>query len=228
MSDPVSHEHPLLLASASPRRRRLLTWLEIPFEVGVADIVEDLTSPLTSLPPILARTIAADKARAAMAASDGTATILACDTIVVLERRIMGKPADLAGAFEMLRALSGRTHTVITGVALQLPEWDDPRTFAVTTPVTMRELSEADMQAWADQGELLGCAGAYNIEHHLASVAIDECYQNVAGLPLCHIRQQLARHGFASASPVAACDTARCVTCELGPRLVAPHPGVRP
>ncbi|HEX9093954.1 MAG TPA: Maf family protein [Coriobacteriia bacterium] len=228
---------PLLLASASPRRQRLLAWLGVPYDVTATDVDEDLTSPLRGVPPVLARSIAADKARAARASGplpDAGApapdppVIVACDTIVVLDRRVLGKPADLDDALAMLEALSGRSHDVITGVAIHLPAWDEPRTFAVTTPVRMHDLDEESVRAWADKGELLGCAGAYNIESHLASVDADQCYQNVAGLPLCHLYAELARYGVGGLhSPVEACNAARGVDCELGPRVVRRVPRER-
>lgn len=211
---------PLLLASASPRRRRLIEWLGVPFTTTETDTPEYLTGPLAALPPILARSIAADKARAARAAGHEDDAIVACDTIVLLDRRILGKPRDIDEARTMLRDLSGRVHDVITGVALLLPSWDEPRTFAVTTPVRMHELDEDDLTAWIEKGELLGCAGAYNIESHLASVEPDQCYQNVAGLPVCHLYCELARHGLSGVtSPASACDAARGTLCPLGAKL---------
>ncbi len=223
-------EPPLVLASASPRRRRLLAWLGMPYDMVETETPEDLESPLASLPPILARSIAAEKAVAARAITDGSSTILAFDTVVVADRSILGKPADIDAAFEMLRGLSGATHAVVTGVAIQMPQWAEPRTFAVTTEVLMNELSEADLTAWAERGELLGCAGAYNIESHLAVVGPDECYQNVAGLPLCHLYHELMRAGYTTlSSPVRACDEARCTACLIGPRIVGrPIPLPRP
>lgn len=211
---------PLLLASASPRRRRLITWLGVPVEFTETDTPEDLSSPLSGVPPVLARSIAADKAREARASTGPDATIVACDTIVILDRCVLGKPRDLEEASAMLRDLSGREHDVITGVALFLPQWSEPRTFAVTTPVRMHDLDEDRQRAWREKGELLGCAGAYNIEDHLASVDADQCYQNVAGLPLCHLYRELARHGYQGlTSPVPACDAARMTLCALGERL---------
>ena len=222
---------PLVLASASPRRRRLLAWLEVPYTSVATDTDEDLASPLRRVPPVLARSLAADKARAARgaAASAGTAadadaTILAFDTIVVLDREVLGKPVDRADAERMLAGLSGRTHAVITGVALLRAGASEPETFAVETPVAMRELDEAAIAEWLEGDEALGCAGAYNIERHLASVEAGECYQNVAGLPLCHLQERLIKLGLAGdASPVAACEAARGVECALGRRLCARH-----
>jgi septum formation protein len=222
----------LLLASASPRRRRLLAWLGLPYRVCATDTPEVMEGPLAADPPALARSLAAEKAvaaRAACAVDEGAATaglpiVVACDTIVVLDGDVLGKPRDLDEAFRMLRALSDRAHQVVTGVALLWPAERQPATFHVATPVMMRALSDEDVHTWAAKGELLGCAGAYNIESHLASVALDQCFQNVAGLPLCHLFADLRAGGLEAARPpVGACDQARCVTCELGPRLVAPH-----
>jgi septum formation protein len=230
---------PLVLASASPRRRRLLAWLEVPYECVATDTDEDLDSPLRGVPPVLARSLAADKARSARAgaracaaAASGAAAdagdaidaaaepvILAFDTLVMLDGKVLGKPSDRADAERMLRALSGRSHAVVTGVAVLRPEDEDPRTFAVTTPVTMRELDEATIRDWLDGDEVLGCAGAYNIERHLASVDEGECYQNVAGIPLCHVHERLARIGVAGVAPCAACEAARGVECPLGRKL---------
>lgn len=210
---------PLMLASVSPRRRRLLAWLGVGYATKATDTPEDLTSPLKSVPSVLARSLAADKARAASGAGDAPGVIVACDTIVVLDRAVLGKPADESNAERMLRALSGRDHQVITGVATMAPGDVEPATFAVTTTVTMRSLDEDAIRAWLGQGEALGCAGAYNIEHHLGTVAVDQCYQNVAGLPLCHLYQRLTRLGVEGMiEPFIACDTACGRTCTLGPK----------
>lgn len=217
--------NPLMLASASPRRRRLVAWLGVPVDVTAVDTPEDLDSPLASDPPALATSIAAEKAVAAIAHAQPGQLVLACDTIVVHEGSILGKPADLDDAFRMLRSLSGKEHRVITGVALFSDMMDAPVTFPVVTRVRMNQLSEEDILKWAARGELLGCAGAYNIESHLASVDLTECFRNVAGFPLCHIYRALASGDIAGAptgvrSPLDACDTDRCVECELGRSLL--------
>jgi septum formation protein len=202
----------------------LLAWLEVPYASISTDTDEDLGSPLRRVPPVLARSLAADKARAARAQADAgaRATVLAFDTIVVLDREVLGKPVGRADAEGMLLSLSGRTHDVITGVAILRADDDEPLTFAVTTPVAMRDLDDGTIAGWLDGEEALGCAGAYNIERHLASVEDGECYQNVAGLPLCHLYERLARIGFEGlASPVAACEAARGLECTLGRRLCA-------
>jgi septum formation protein len=223
-----------VLASASPRRRRLLAWLGVPYQVTATDVDETIDPALTA--EELALELAARKARAVASGRLGPAhgdraedemagsIVVACDTLVVLDGEILGKPADLSDAYRMLHALSGLTHEVVTGVALLGPEAAEPRTRCVTTKVAMRDLTPEDIDAWAEAGELLGCAGAYNIERHLATVSLDECFQNVAGLPLCHLYGWLRRGADGPVpdgltSPLAACDAARGVTCRLGRKL---------
>jgi hypothetical protein len=96
---------------------------------------------------------------------------------------------------------------------------------SVATNVHMHELTDAMIDAWAAEGEMLGCAGAYNIERHLAWVEDDECYQNVAGLPLCHLYLLLATiaeplMSAGVARPDATCDATRGAYCKLGPCML--------
>ncbi len=231
-AEPSPAPPPLLLASQSPRRRRLLEWLGLPFSATAVDTPEELDTPLARDPAALAESLAAEKAAAVRSEGlDGDTLVLCFDTIVVLDGGVLGKPRDLPDAWRMLRALSGRTHQVVTGVALACPGEAGPRTFAVTTDVTMQSLTDCRIEAWMAQGEFMGCAGAYNIEGQVAEVTADECYQNVAGLPLCHLYVELEREaarysgGCLSGSrptvPIAACDAALGRTCRLGPRLVS-------
>lgn len=221
----MSRHDSIVLASASPRRRRLIGWLGLNAHLTAHDLPEDLSLPLP--PDALAARLAADKVRAARAeGAEGLVT--GFDTIVVLDGTILGKPANLDEARQMLTSLSGRMHEVVTGVALLEPDASAPRTFAVTTRVRMHALSDADIESWAAEGELLGCAGAYNIERHLASVSTDECFQNVAGLPLCHLYRELASGTVRGVpegltAPVARCDAALGRTCTLGKELCGPR-----
>jgi len=248
---------PLVLASASPRRRRLIGWLGVSATCVAADIPEDISVPLA--PDMLAMSLAAEKARVAATGlrtavagggqgqgSGGQSTdldqgegsgpartlVLAFDTIVVNDGRVLGKPADEIEAWKMLEALSGGVHEVVTGVAVlgtggargAARSTEEPVTFAVTTPVLMRPLDEPTVSAWIARGEYLGCAGAYNIEHHLASVADDQCFQNVAGLPLCHVYRALASGAGGAipeglTSPIAQCNAVLGRVCTLGPRV---------
>lgn len=220
---PNASDKPLfLLASQSPRRRRLLAWFGVPFSVASVDTPEDLADPRGTGPESLAAHLASDKAVAAR--EEGLADalpILAFDTIVVHEGEVLGKPRDVEDAWRMLRSLSGRVHQVVTGCAVLCPEDDAPTAFAVTTNVSMKSVSDEQIEDWMAQGTFMGCAGAYNIEHQIAEVALDECFQNVAGLPLCHVFARLSGpegpeclRGLLD-SPAEACDTALGRCCSL-------------
>jgi septum formation protein len=204
-------------------------WLGFPFEIAAVETPEDLDTPLAADPAALAAHLAAEKALAARAEQLGPeALVMTFDTIVVHRGEVLGKPRDLPDAWRMLRSLSGRTHEVVTGVALLCPDDNKPRAFAVTTEVAMRALTDCQIEAWMALGEFMGCAGAYNIEGQVAEVSNSECYQNVAGLPLCHVYATLAGDeaacaalGVRPASPVAACDAALERCCKLGPAITA-------
>lgn len=212
----------IVLVSQSPRRRRLLDLLGVPFETASVDTPEDLDSPLASEPRMLAEYLAAEKALAAREegyAAD--ALVLTFDTIVVHEGRLLGKPMDADDARSMLRSLSGKTHQVVTGVGMLCPADETVRTFSVVTDVRMCELDDARMAEWMASGEYLGCAGAYNIEGQVAEVTSTECYQNVAGLPLCHLYAELTGPDAPPClpveprSPAPGCNAALGRTCEL-------------
>ena len=214
-------DHSLVLASASPRRRRLIGWLGVPLRLASADTAEDLSLPLP--PRELASSLAADKALAVRAGGEA-GTILAFDTVVVHADRVLGKPVDRDDARRMLDELSDGAHEVVTGVAILPPGARAPDTFAVVTPVVMRPLPAEAIESWIAGDEVLGCAGAYNIERHLASVEDDQCFNNVAGMPLCHVYRELAsgRAGAVPAGltpPVTACDVALGRRCLLGPKV---------
>lgn len=213
----------LLLASASPRRRRLLSLLGLEYVLGATDVPEDVPDRPVD-PALFAEGLAARKALAARSNSGDSVTILAADTIVVADGRILGKPRDAAHAVEMLRGLSGRSHEVLTAIAVLVPRAAEPAILTVTSKVVMRDLDDDTIAAWVERGELMGCAGAYNIEHHLASVAPTECYQNVAGLPLCHLYllfREVAPGLPGLAPPLAPCEEVRSARCDLGRELLS-------
>jgi septum formation protein len=167
----------LVLASRSPRRAELLTAAGIPFTMLAADIDE------TPHPGEGARDCALRLSREKAAAVEGD-LVLAADTVVVLDAEIMGKPADLADAIRMLRALSGREHEVITAVCLR--RGASITVEAETTRVRFAKMSEAEIVAYADSGEPMDKAGAYGIQG-LASryvERIEGSYSNVVGLPV--------------------------------------------
>jgi len=204
-----------------------MSWLGVPFEIAAVDTPEELDSPLAEQPDKLAEHLAAEKALAAREEGLGDdALVVTFDTIVVHDDQVLGKPIDLPDAWQMLRSLSGQVHQVVTGVAMLCPQDAEPQTFSVTTDVQMKTLTDCQIEAWMAMGEFMGCAGAYNIEGQVAEVAADECYQNVAGLPLCHLAAALTGPDAPACvpegirSPLAACNAALQRGCELGPTVI--------
>ena len=168
----------LILASTSPQRRAILEQLRIPFEVVTPSYVED--DPPGVAPVELVRVHAEGKARSAQA--DGRVT-LGVDTAVVLDGRVYGKPGDHAHAERMLDELSGRTHTVVSGLCLLGPGFEEVVDEA--TDVTFRTLTPELRATYLASGEWEGRAGAYAIQglggRLVARIAGD--YLNVVGLP---------------------------------------------
>ncbi|MBE6632810.1 MAG: septum formation protein Maf [Ruminococcaceae bacterium] len=176
-----------ILASASPRRREILSNLGVPFEVVVSDVDEG--SELTD-PAALSEEIAARKGRAVLSllreqgASTAGKLLIASDTSVATENEILGKPRDEQDARRMLRLLSGRSHSVVSGIYLSL-DGKEAVSHAVTR-VTFAPMTEEDISFYIRSGEPFGKAGAYAIQG-LASAwirGIKGDYFNVVGLPV--------------------------------------------
>lgn len=180
----------LILASASPRRRELLAAAGFAFDVVVSDI-DERPWPREK-PASYALRNASEKARA-VAARHPHATVLAADTIVVLDEHILEKPADAAHAAAMLRRLSGRVHEVMTGVCVWHPSSGGFQESAevVRTLVWFRALSDIDIADYIATGEPMDKAGAYAIQGGAARFVerIDGPYDNVVGLPLEAVRR---------------------------------------
>jgi len=143
--------------------------------------------------------VALDKARAvAREWTGGPAVVLGADTEVVLDGRYLGKPRDAADAARMLRALSGRTHEVVTGLALVDAPSGREETLAVTTRVTMIDAGDEEIAAYVATGEPLDKAGAYAVQGLGARLVarVDGCFTNVVGLPVETTRRLLERWGF--------------------------------
>ena len=172
----------LLLASASPRRRALLAELGWAFDVCPAEV--DETSREGEPPEDLVARLAREKALHV-----GTLFpdrwVLGADTVVAVDRRVLGKPSDREESRSMLRLLQGRSHRVLTGVALVSPG-EDPRVEVACTTVRFRPLDEAALGAYAASGEGDDKAGSYAIQGKGALLVegIEGCYFNVVGLPL--------------------------------------------
>src|SRR2546427_7232845 len=176
----------LVLASASSRRREILTALGIPFEVVVPD-VEELRD---GRPEDVVVENARRKAVAGLEAAGEGALTLGVDTEVILDGRLLGKAADPAEARERLEALAGRTHTVLSGVVLY--EASRPgserveRSGVARSEVTFRELDEATLETYVASGEWRDRAGAYAIQG-LGSILVERVegdFSNVVGLPV--------------------------------------------
>ncbi|AIU86977.1 MULTISPECIES: Maf family protein [Pectobacterium] len=172
----------LYLASASPRRRELLTQLDIPFSVlNVA--VEEQRLPEEAA-EVYVRRLAHEKAAAGVAAAPSDLPVLGADTIVVLNGQVLEKPQDEAHAAEMLSQLSGKSHQVMTAVALA--DKDDVLSCLVTTDVVFRPLSQQDIERYIASGEPMDKAGAYGIQGKGGCFvrSLNGSYYAVVGLPL--------------------------------------------
>lgn len=184
-----------VLASASPRRRELLSGLRARFRVDAADV--DETIPPGTPAPEAAVALALKKAQTVAARS--ALPVLAADTIVVAaDGGILGKPSCLSEAAGMLRRLSGTTHHVMTGVCLAFPGGRAPQTAIGVTSVTMRPLSDDEIVGYAASGEPFGKAGGYAIQEKgdrfVTSVA--GSWSNVVGLPLEIVEPMLRAEGL--------------------------------
>lgn len=196
----------LVLASGSPRRRELIAALGLPFEIDPADV--DETSAERD-PVRLAESLALLKARA-VARRRPADVVVGSDTVVALDGRLLGKPADPAEARAMLHALRDRAHEVVTGVAVAGPGGVEAVTHS-RTAVVMRAYTDAECEAFIARGEPFDKAGGYAIQdaafHPVAR--IDGCACGVMGLPLWTLRRLLHEARVEASAP--ALD--RCAGC---------------
>lgn len=186
-----------LLASQSPRRRALLGLLGAPLSVQVSGVNEDV--PPGQDPVAYVEDVARRKAEAIAATlppdTVGLPIVVAADTTVVLDGAILGKPEDAADARAMLVALRDRVHLVHTGLCVIDPASGREIVETHTAHVTMRDYSEAEIDAYIATGDPLDKAGAYGIQHAtFRPVArLDGCFLGVMGLSLCHLVDVLQR-----------------------------------
>ena len=189
---------PLLLASASPRRRQILQLLGHPFTVAVAPVDEDAAEKRYPGPiEGLAQWLAKHKAAAALKLPEAAnRLIITADTTVLLGEAVLNKPRDKAHARELLLRLRGRLHHVVTGVAVSCLVNGKHRIESASciTPVRMRSYSEEEIASYIASGDPMDKAGAYGIQHpnFQPTQRIDGCYLNVVGLPLCVLVDLLA------------------------------------
>lgn len=173
----------IVLASASPRRRELLTQIGVRFRVEVSDA--DETPIDREAPDAYVLRVARDKALDVRRRCGGEEPVLAADTAVVIDGNILGKPADRDEARQMLRRLSGRTHEVYSGIALALPDGSVHDRLNVTR-VTFAPLDEAWIERYCETGDSLDKAGAYGVQGWAGEKIsrIDGSFYGVMGLPL--------------------------------------------
>ena len=181
----------LIHASGSPRRKQLLEQAHIDFEVISADV--DETPPAGMDAEEVPAHLAMKKA-AAVAENHPGRRILAADTIVLLDGDIIGKPAGIEEAKTMLARLSGRMHTVITGVCLQ--DGAEVKTFSAHTKVYFRSLTDAQISFYAETYKPLDKAGSYAIQEYIGIIGIERIdgdYYNVMGLPVGDVMKYLSK-----------------------------------
>ena len=185
----------IILASQSPRRRQLLEQIGLDHFIVRPARGEEVMDPALS-PAQLVEELSRQKAREVAGASDPGDLVIAADTVVAIDGRVLGKPHDREEACAMLSALSGREHTVYTGVTVCRD--DRMLTQHEATQVRFRSLSPREIQAYVDSGEPMDKAGAYGVQE-LGALLVEGIrgdYFNVVGLPLCRLGQMLSQFGM--------------------------------
>ncbi|WP_425421895.1 Maf family protein [Phaeodactylibacter xiamenensis] len=183
-------ELPIILVSKSPRRRQLLEQAGFPFTIKPQDVPEDYPDemPVEEVAPFLAQ----KKVRASMHALEGNGVLLGADSVVILDGVIYEKPKDRADAQRILRELSGREHTVITGVCLANAKQE--RVFSGVSRVHFDKLSDEEIDFYIDKYQPYDKAGAYAIQEWIGLCKINKIegtYANIMGLPVDLVYQEL-------------------------------------
>ncbi len=197
---PISEMNPLILASSSPRRKRLLTQAGVPFRSLASRIREDGAD---GDPAHISISLAKEKALE-VCSQVGGSWVLGADTVVAIEERILGKPEDAGEAHFMLLQLSGKDHRVITGFALLDPSGGIIHSQAISTLVRFKTLTDGEIDAYLSTGEPFGKAGSYAIQGigSFMVEAIFGSYTNVVGLPLCALIKALVSVGALEMFPI--------------------------
>jgi septum formation protein len=185
-----------ILASQSPRRKTLLEWAEIPFEIIISDIDESYPASLAieEVPAFIAKNkaLAVKEMILSTKPALANACIIAADTVVVLDQKIIGKPSNKEQAMESLMALSGQTHKVITGVVLLYQ--DREICFCETTLVEFHALTHEQIEFYVDKYKPYDKAGGYAIQEWIGVVGIKKItgdFYNVMGLPVSKLVQKI-------------------------------------
>lgn len=186
----------IVLASASPRRKRMFEDLRLDFEVVPSNYEEDITGK--DFDASLVEKTAYNKALEVSKRADDDSLVIGADTVVVFDNKILGKPVDKEDAKKMLKMLSGQTHTVVTGVAVIDNLEHKTLINSEKTKVTFDVLSDSQIDDYISSGEPMDKAGAYGIQG-LGCVFIkkvDGCYNNVVGLPAYLLAKMLKTFGI--------------------------------
>ena len=181
----IGLKSPLILASASPRRRKLLKDLGFNFTIQPSNINEEIVEEISETD--YAEKLALAKAQEVASRFNENGIVIGADTIVVIDNKILNKPKTKDEAFEMLNQLSGRTHKVITGLSLVEIISKKYIISNSQTLVTFRELEKEEIEAYINSGSPFDKAGGYGIQDDFGAVfvsRIEGCYYNVVGLPL--------------------------------------------
>jgi septum formation protein len=188
----------IVLASQSPRRKQLLEWAEVDFDIMIRETDETWPEglPVEEIPVYISRQKAlAVRSTDLFKRYEGNIPVLAADTIVVLDNQVLGKPVDREHAIEMLKALSGRKHKVVTGVVIISDEKEI--TFSDVTEVDFHPIAEEDLIYYVDTYEPFDKAGAYAIQEWIGVIGIRSVvgdFYNVMGLPVSRVVQALHAH----------------------------------
>lgn len=181
----------LILASNSPRRRELLSGLGVDYEVRTLPDVDESYPPSlqgADIPLYISR----EKANAYRPLMQRNELFITADTIVWIDGRVLGKPADREDAVQMLRLMSGRIHEVFTGVSLTTTDWQ--RSFAAATEVRFAPLTEEEIAHYVDRYRPMDKAGAYGVQEWIGFIGVEYIsgsYYNIMGLPVQRLYREL-------------------------------------
>lgn len=187
----------IILASASPRRKEILKSLNLQFEIIPPEIEENIDEKTFSNK--LIEELALEKVLDVRKKVKYPAVIIGSDTVVVIDNKILGKPKNTEDAFRMLKLLSGKTHRVISAIALIDTENNKTLTDSVTSEVTFKKLSNSEINNYIAAGESMDKAGAYAIQGGLANIFIKSicgCYTNVVGISAYKLAEMLKEFGI--------------------------------
>jgi MAF protein len=211
----------LVLASNSPRRRKLLSLGGWTFQV-IPSAVDETPLPDEPAQEYVLR-LAGEKARDVARLVHQDDIVLAADTAVVLENEILGKPSGPLEAAEMLYTLRDRSHLVMTGLAVLQPGTNRFVSDVCTSRVQIRDFSEQEIQVYINTGDPLDKAGAYAIQNQeFGPVShLEGCYANVIGLPICHLARMLQDYGLQEPSGLTEqCRASSSQDCQISIELL--------